>query len=189
MPGLSLANLEEIIRVHQIQQVIYCARDITSSEIIASMSGVSDKRVEFKIAPPESLYIIGSGSIESTLDGSMMDVNSVQLVGNRRNKRILDVAVALLVMLLSPLLIFIQKRPMKLLPNALLALVGKYTWVGYSSNAIEQEQLPKLKRGVLATTRSDDGAYRRKMDVLYAKDYRVANDLRIIASNFSLLGS
>ena len=189
MPGLSLANLEEIIRVHQIQQVIYCARDITSSEIIASMSGVSDKRVEFKIAPPESLYIIGSGSIESTLDGSMMDVNSVQLVGNRRNKRILDVAVALLVMLLSPLLIFIQKRPMKLLPNALLTLVGKYTWVGYSSNAIEQEQLPKLKRGVLATTRSDDGAYRRKMDVLYAKDYRVANDLRIIVSSFSLLGS
>jgi hypothetical protein len=187
--GLSLENLEEIIRVHQIQQVIYCARDIASSEIIASMSGVSDKRVEFKIAPPESLYIIGSGSIESTLDGSMMDVNSVQLVGNRRNKRILDVLISLVVLIFSPFLVFIQKRPLNLFTNVLFTLLGKYTWVGYASNAIDQEQLPKLKRGVRATTRSEDGAYRRKMDVLYAKDYRVSNDLRIITSNLSLLGS
>ncbi len=187
--SLSLQNLEEIIRVHQIQQVIYCARDIASSEIIASMSGVSDKRVEFKIAPPESLYIIGSGSIESTLDGSMMDVNSVQLIANRRNKRVFDVAVSIAVLLFSPLLVLIQKRPIHLFKNALYALLGRYTWVGYSSNAIEQEQLPKLKRGVLTTTRSEDGAYRRKMDILYAKDYRVANDLRIVTSNLSLLGS
>jgi FlaA1/EpsC-like NDP-sugar epimerase len=187
--SLSLLNLEEIIRVHQIQQVIYCARDIASSEIIASMSGVSDKRVEFKIAPPESLYIIGSGSIESTLDGSMMDVNSVQLIANRRNKRVFDVAVSIVVLLFSPLLVLIQKRPIHLFKNAIFTLLGRYTWIGYSSNAIEQEQLPKLKRGVLTTTRSEDGAYRRKMDILYAKDYRVANDLRIVTSNLSLLGS
>jgi hypothetical protein len=118
-----------------------------------------------------------------------MDVNSVQLIANRRNKRIFDVAVSMAVLMLSPFLVLIQKRPIHLFKNALYTLLGRYTWVGYSSNAIEQEQLPKLKRGVLTTTRSEDGAYRRKMDILYAKDYRVANDLRIVTSNLSLLGS
>jgi len=161
----SLINLEEIIRVHQIDQIVFCAHDMTSSEIIATMSSVSDKRVEFKIAPPESLYIIGSGSIESTGDGSMLDVNSVQLPGNRRKKRLLDFMVSVLFLLLSPLI------------------------VGYSSSIKEQTHLPRLKAGVIKTTRSNDAAHCRKMDVLYAKDFRVSNDLRLIAANFSYLGS
>ncbi|MFM9005316.1 MAG: hypothetical protein ACKOSR_07410, partial [Flavobacteriales bacterium] len=108
---LLLTNLDEIIRVHQIDQIIYCARDMASSDIIASMSSVGDKRVEFKIAPPESLYIIGSGSIEAAGDGSMMDVNSVQLLVNRRKKRVFDVAASVVLLVFSPALILPQKRP------------------------------------------------------------------------------
>jgi len=187
--ALTLQNLEEVIRVHQIDQVIYCARDMSSSDIIASMSSVGDKRVEFKIAPPESLYIIGSGSIESTGDGSMMDVNSVQLVSNRRMKRIVDAAVSLVVLLLSPIILLFQKHPLQLIPNAANVLLGKYTWVGYAAGQSEQVKLPGIKTGILATTTSTDEAHRRKMDVLYAKDYRISNDLRIIWSNLAHLGS
>jgi FlaA1/EpsC-like NDP-sugar epimerase len=184
-----LSNLEEIIRVHEIDQIIYCARDMSSSEIIASMSEVNDKRVEFKIAPPESLYIIGSGSIESAGDGSMMDVNSVQLLTNRRKKRILDILIALSALLLAPLLLFFQKQPLRLLPNIFRVLLGRVSWVGYASAELERTQLPKIKSGVLATTRSDDPIHQRKMDVLYAKDYRVTNDLRIIWTNLANMGS
>ena len=184
-----LSNLEEIIRVHQIDQIIYCAHDMTSSEIIASMSSVSDKRVEFKIAPPESLYIIGSGSIESTGDGSMLDVNSVQLRGNRRKKRLLDVLVAILCLLLAPVILFVQKRPISFFGNLFSVLRGKLTWVGYASTETEQAHVPRLKESVIKTTRSTDAAHCRKMDVLYAKDYRVANDLRLIMANISYLGS
>ncbi|MFM7727327.1 MAG: glycosyltransferase family 2 protein, partial [Flavobacteriales bacterium] len=108
---LSLTNRDEIIRVHQIDQIIYCARDMASSDIIASMSSVGDKRVEFKIAPPESLYIIGSGSIEATGEGSMMDVNSVQLLMNRRKKCVFDVAASVILLAFSPVFILLQKRP------------------------------------------------------------------------------
>jgi GT2 family glycosyltransferase len=185
----SLINLEEIIRVHQIDQIVFCAHDMTSSEIIATMSSVSDKRVEFKIAPPESLYIIGSGSIESTGDGSMLDVNSVQLPGNRRKKRLLDFMVSVLFLLLSPLIMIIQKQPFSFYANLLSVISGRRTWVGYSSSIKEQTHLPRLKAGVIKTTRSNDAAHCRKMDVLYAKDFRVSNDLRLIAANFSYLGS
>lgn len=185
----SLANLEEIIRVHQINQIIYCAHDMSSSEIIASMSSVSDKRVEFKIAPPESLYIIGSGSIESTGDGSMLDINSVQLPENRRKKRLLDVALCVLFFLLSPIIMLVQKRPLGFFSNLIYVLKGSHTWVGYASSRDEQSHLPRLKEGVIKTSWSNNSAHCRKMDVLYAKDYRISNDLRIIMANFSYLGS
>jgi hypothetical protein len=185
----SLANLEEIIRVHQIDQIIYCAQDMSSSDIIASMSSVNDKRVEFKIAPPESLYIIGSGSIESTGDGSVLDVNSVQLPGNRRRKRLLDLSLSFVFLLLSPLIVLLQKQPLKFFSNLISVFSGKRTWVGYASTVKEQAQMPRLKGGVLKTSRSNDPAHCRKMDVLYAKDYRVANDLRLIMANIAYLGS
>jgi GT2 family glycosyltransferase len=185
----ALSNLEEIIRVHQINQIIYCAQDMSSSEIIASMSSVSDKRVEFKIAPPESLYIIGSGSIESACDGSMLDVNSVQLPGNKRRKRLLDVALSVVFLCFSPLVMLSQKQPLGLFSNLLKVIAGKQSWVGYASTHEPQMQLPRLKKGVIKTSRSNDTPHRRKMDVLYAKDYRMSNDLRIIMANFSYLGS
>jgi GT2 family glycosyltransferase len=185
----SLANLEDIIRVHQIDQIIYCAHDMSSSEIIASMSNVSNKSVEFKIAPPESLYIIGSGSIESASEGSMLDVNSVQLPGNRRRKRLFDVVLSVVLLILSPLLVFFQKRPLALFSNVFSVLVGKRTWVGYASGHDRPIQLPRLRRGVIKTSHSGDSAHQTKMDVLYAKDYRVSNDARIILANFSYLGS
>ena len=185
----SLANLEEIIRVHQIDQIIYCAQDMSSSDIIASMSSVNDKRVEFKIAPPESLYIIGSGSIESTGDGSVLDVNSVQLPGNRRRKRLLDLSLSFVFLLFSPLIVLLQKQPLKFFSNLVSVFSGQRTWVGYASTVVEQAQMPRLKGGVLKTSRSNDPAHCRKMDVLYAKDYRVANDLRLIMANMAYLGS
>jgi len=185
----SLVNLEEIIRVHQIDQIIYCAQDMSSSDIIASMSSVNDKRVEFKIAPPESLYIIGSGSIESTGDGSVLDVNSVQLPGNRRRKRLLDLSLSFVFLLLSPLIVLLQKQPLKFFSNLVSVFSGQRTWVGYASTGKEQAHMPRLKGGVLKTSRSNDPAHCRKMDVLYAKDYRVANDLRLIMANMAYLGS
>ena len=185
----NLNNLEEIIRIHEIDQVIYCARDMSASQIIASMSSVEDKKVEFKIVPPESLYIIGSGSIEAAGDGALMDVNSVHLRINRRKKRLFDIALALLVIVASPLLVFFQKSPSGILGNGFRVLFGKATWVGYASKATNQGRLPKLMPGVILTTRSSDVSHQNKMDVLYAKDYRLSSDMRFFFSHIRCLGS
>jgi GT2 family glycosyltransferase len=185
----SLENLEDILRIHQIDQVIYCARDLTSADIIASMSSVGDKKVEFKIAPPESLYIIGSGSIEAAGDGSMMDVNSVQRIVNRRKKRLFDVAAAVMVLMVSPILIWVQRQPARLYPNIFRVLWGSRSWIGYSSPSENRSHLPRLTQGVLPTTYSDDPAQCRKLDVLYAKDYRISNDVRIFMAHVTYFGS
>lgn len=185
----SLSNLDEIIRVHAIDQIIYCAHDMSSSEIIASMSSVTDKRVEFKIVPPESLYIIGSGSIETAGDAFLMDVNSIHLAINRRKKRLFDIGVSMLLVVLAPLMIWFQQKPMVLLTNCFRVLSGKKTWVSYSAALHNGRSLPRIQPGVLPVVRSADANQAAKRDVLYAKDYRLSNDARILIRDFNYLGS
>jgi GT2 family glycosyltransferase len=193
----TIEQLDEIVRIHEIGQVIYCARDVSPSAIIHSMSTVEDKSIEFKIAPPESLYIIGSGSIESGNDGFMLDVNSVSLGRNKRSKRIFDVALSFMLLLFFPLCLFIVKRPWGLLVNVFKVLLGYKSWVGYvkgTENAISEQSLPKLKPGVLNPLSAHPQSMKsienvQKLNVLYAKDYRMLNDISIVLKGFKYLGS
>jgi GT2 family glycosyltransferase len=198
-PGLvgHIGQLDEIVRIHKIDQVIFCAKDISSRDIIGAMSGIADKSIEFKIAPPESLYIIGSGSIETTSDVFMMDVNSVSLLRNRRIKRTFDLALACMFLALLPILILFVSDRLGLIRNIFQVFTGRKTWVGYSPLADGQgseRALPKLKPAVLhpAVYRQEAAGNPEniiKLNVLYAKDYRVLNDLSIIWHAWRHLGS
>ena len=149
------------------------------------MSNMDQKNVEFKIAPPESLYIIGSGSIETSGDAFMMDVNSVSLIKNKRKKRLLDVISSLLFIVIIPILILVVKNPIHFLRNLMQVLLGKKSWVGYAASQQHITGLPKLKPAPLNptdarinSTLSDENI--QKLNVLYAKDYRWINDAAII---------
>src|SRR5205085_9104761 len=60
-----ISNLSAILDVYNIDEVIFCAKDLPSHQIIGFMAAKASKEVEFKIAPPESLYIIGSSSVNN----------------------------------------------------------------------------------------------------------------------------
>lgn len=193
-----VSQLDEIVRVHQIDHVIFCARDIAASDIIGAMSNVADKRIEFKIAPPESLYIIGSNSIETSGEVFMMDVNSVSLEKNKRAKRVFDIAVSLLFIPLLPLMVFIAKKPIGLVRNIVQVFIGKKSWIGFSKEmSVKNEKtlsLPKLKQGVLdplvtnkTMPRSQESII--KLNLLYAKDYKLMNDINILWKGVRQLGS
>ena len=72
-----LNQIDEAIDIHQLNEIIFCARDVSSQKIIEKMITLVTKGVEFKIAPPESLSIIGSNSIDTAGDLYIMDVNNV----------------------------------------------------------------------------------------------------------------
>jgi O-antigen biosynthesis protein len=188
-------QLDEIVRVHDVEQVIFCARDISSADIISAMSEMDTDRVEFKIAPPESLYIIGSGSIETTAEAFMLDINSVSLPINQRLKRSLDVMVSLLMIPLLPLLLVIQRNPAGLISNMVRVLFGSKSWVGlyFAQSSSGFYKLPRLKKGVLTPRDMYPGNDMQeeniqKMNIVYARDYRLMNDLFIIGRNLRNLG-
>lgn len=177
-----ITQIDEIIKVHQINEIIFCAKDISSQFIINNMLLLVSSGVDFKIAPPESLSIIGSNHIDNAGDLYIIDVNSITKSNNRRNKRLLDIMVSILAIILSPFLFFLQEKKSNYFFNVIKVLFGFYTWVGYGK--INDRSLPEIKKSVLYPSM----LFNKKLEpdkiklinLQYAKDYKIEKDLYII---------
>ena len=175
-------QINEAIDVHQINEIIFCARDISSQHIIEKMLALVTRGLEFKIAPPESLSIIGSNSIDTAGDLYVIDVNNVGRPENRRNKRLLDIGVSAFLLLFFWLFIWLQDNKTRFLANSVKVLFGIYSWVGYGKNI--RKDLPSLKPSVLSPVLllkgdvSDDRINKTLLN--YSKDYHAENDIKIL---------
>ena len=146
--------------------------------------------MDFKIAPPESMSVIGSNSINTSGDLYTIHFNSIGKASNRRRKRLFDVLTSLLLLSTFPLWFLFVRGHFNSVGNTLWVLLGFRTWVGYApSGDQEQPDLPRLKQGIL-----NPGSHYppetltperiREINVVYSKDYRLFNDLLIITRNF-----
>jgi O-antigen biosynthesis protein len=184
--------LDQVVLVHKIDEVIFCARDVSVQQIISAMSGTYRKEVDFKIAQPDSLYLIGSNSIDTAGDLYMLDINSINKPSNKRNKRTLDVVLALFLLLLSPILAWITGSPFQFVRNAASVLIGSKTWVGYAKKqSLENVKLPRIKPAVLSldvTANREKTNVLERINLIYARDYHVILDLKFIFNNFRYLG-
>lgn len=182
-------QINEIIDVHNVQEIIFCARDISSQEIIDKMVTLVTKGVEFKIAPPESLSIIGSSSIDTAGDLYVIDINNVGRPENRRKKRLLDLVVSGVLLVFWWLMVWFQQQKLNFLLNCFKVLFGVYSWVGYGKN--QRKDLPSIRPSVLTPAMDiPNGPEERinKAFLNYSKDYQVENDLKIILRHFNKLG-
>lgn len=174
-------------------EIIFCAKDLSSHEIIRQMSGITGNDMEFKIAPPESLFIIGSSSIDNPGELYVVDLNSISRTANRRNKRIFDIIVATILVITAPLLLLLQRRPSGYLPNMLAVITGKRTLVGFTEITQKTYELPETRQGILTTgeglnTAVMDEATKLRLNILYAKDYQVVKDAAIVLKGLRNLG-
>jgi GT2 family glycosyltransferase len=179
----NISQLKEIIEVFKVNEVIFCAKDLSSSQIISNMLWVDNQKIEYKIAPPESLFIIGSNSINSQGELYVVDINSIGKESSRRNKRVLDILISIILTVFLPISILSKKR-IQILLNILPVFFGSKTWVSYAGTKENYLDLPKIPKGVfsysdLLTFKMDDMEI-SKINQLYSKDYKVTNDLEII---------
>jgi hypothetical protein len=147
--------------------------------------------VDFKIASPDSLSIIGSNHIDTAGDLYMIDVNSITKPENQRKKRLLDFGVAFLALVLSPVLFFLQEKKSRYFLNVFSVLFGFYSWVGYGKGT--DKSLPSIKRSVLSpdllSAAALDADKVKLLNLRYAKDYKPEKDLAIIWKCIRKLGS
>lgn len=187
----TLNQLQEILEVYKINELIFCASEMSSQMIISHMSGLKDRPISFKIAPPESLYIIGSNSIDTFGDIFTIDINTINQPANKRNKRFFDLIAAFAIAIAFPILAFRVSKPTILLRNIFTVVFNRKTWVGYNAS-VETGNLPHLKKGVLNPAdafknKSLDHDTIANLNALYAKDYRLQNDLKILLGGLNNL--
>lgn len=185
----TIKQLDQVIDIHKIDEVIFCAKNISAAEIISTMITLERAKLDFKIAQPQTSFLIGSNSIDSQGDLYVMDINKINKAANRRNKRIVDVVLSTFALLLSPILVWFYKNKQKFIGNMFGVLFGKYSFVGYTIiNHSSNLKLPKIKKGILSASQMvDEGNLDEdsisRLNLIYAKNHTVLMDLKIVARN------
>ncbi len=189
-----LDQIKDIIIIHKIDEVIFCAKDVPAQVIIDKMSDLKDAQVDYKIAPPESLSIIGSNSINTSGDLYVVDINAITKKSNLRSKRVFDLAAGFFIVLLYPLFIFIVKKPIGLARNIALVLFARKSWVGYTPvSGSHVQHVPLIKKGVLnpmdaLKSKEITEEDKNRLNILYARDYHLTNDINVVVKGFRNLG-
>ena len=188
-----LRQLADIIRLYALDELIFCGKDLPASQIIALMLSLpAAPLVAYKILPEDSQYIIGSSSKDAPGDYYTLDI-ALNLYQPRqaRTKRLLDVLTSTGLLLLAPLLLWLQPHKSGFVRNCLAVLLGSRTWVGLRYSA-------GPARGVPAVVSPADAAVaaaplnevtRRRLELLYAKDYEPSMDLRVLWRCWYQLGN
>ncbi len=186
----NVANLEELITVYRIDEVVFCGRDLSSEQIISWMSRLQYKQIEYKIAPEDSLFLIGGSSIFSLDDLYSVPVNLLSKARNLHFKRIFDFLSSLVLFIFFPIDIWFVNNKKGFIRNLFSVLLGKKTWIGIKSMNKVDEFLPNGVLFPLDIYNDIEFSVEmsKRIEELYARDYSVGNDLRILLKSFRNLG-
>jgi GT2 family glycosyltransferase len=189
----NIQQLDEIAKIHKANEIIFCAKDTTAEQIISWMSQISESNIAFKIAQPESAFIIGSDSIDHPGELYLMNINAISEPKHIRAKRTFDLLVSFLLLLVFPLTLVINKFRLGALKNLISVFIGQKTIVGYAGEKHVNRQLPFIKKGLLSplqnkvNNRSVPFQDIEKVNLIYAKDYNWTKDFVILFNNLNRL--
>ncbi|MEZ5071859.1 MAG: glycosyltransferase [Bacteroidales bacterium] len=152
-----VGQIEEIVKVHRVEELVFCSRDLTSRTIIRIMSLWTEGSPDFKIAPPESLSIIGSNSIHTAGDLYTIPVDTVGNAANRRYKRFFDATSGLLLLATFPVWILWVRGHVRSLGHVFQVLAGTRTWVVSGGTGRHRRIAPPAQRNLSCRPAPGDG--------------------------------
>ena len=183
----TLSQLDQLVDLHPIDEVIFCAKDITSQAIISWMITLNKYPIDFKIAHPDSLFLIGSNSTHANGELYTLDLYNISTPKNKRNKRTFDILTSIILLGLSPFLCWFYTNKKQFLKNIFNCLIGRKTWVGIQSiQKVNQLTLPKISDGIFSLSdisKNSDILLIEKLNMIYARDYTIWKDWEVLYKN------
>ncbi len=186
----SIEQLPGLIQKYRIREVIFCENGLRLKEIVDLINKLpAASRNKFHASGSRS--IVGSDS--KNVSGDYVAVATKYHIAkpiNQRNKRLLDIALAVFFILGFPFHLLLQKKPAGFFKNVIRVLSGKKSWVGYASI---NNKLPKIRPGVLGSTTLPSQLNELpeeslvKSDEWYASEYSVMVDLQKIRNGYKYL--
>lgn len=180
-------RLNEMIHYYKADEVIFCGKDLSTGQIIDLMTELCRLpgrrgQVEYKIVPTDSDFVIGSESINSTEDLYTEELRTIATPLNRRNKRLFDMVSSLLLLMLSPLLIWFEHDKVHFWTDCWQVLTGRKTWVGTDGRETKkgvfgpEDMLPHRAAAISPEVR-------QRLQLRYVRHYKLATDLQILMKN------
>ena len=175
----TISQLEEVINIYGVNEVIFSSDSISTEETLELINKIGPS-VNYYTIPANSDFVIGSHSKNANglYFGEQIELNLAKREF-RLQKRVFDVMISLISLVLFPLMLLVKKGR-TILKNTISVLVGSKTWVGYTQSS---KNLPLIKPSIFKTDYVLDepnNLFAQKLDELYAKNYTVAKDLRAL---------
>ncbi len=189
----TLSNLAIFIEDVPVREIIFCQGQLSFGEIINRTTQLKED-IRIRIHACGSHSIVGSDSSRSAGTSiSTGQLYSIDRPSARRYKRLIDLVISGLLLIGFPIHLFLVRHPAKLFRNIILVVLGRKSWVGYSTSS--QGGLPKIREGVIGTNALPVRKQRQleeglvMLDQLYAREYSLNRDLNLISKGYKWLGT
>ncbi|NCX95606.1 MAG: glycosyltransferase [Chitinophagia bacterium] len=186
----TLPNLRKILFMAGIEEVIFCMRDISYATMFRQMEACG-AGYEYKI------HLIGSGSFvgsnSSHTSGDIYSIDKRYKLAEQdklRSKRMIDIIMALVLLLATPLLLIKYRNFYKIIAKSFIVLAGISTWIGYAPHT--ETALPKIKKGVLFPYNilpdySPEPEVVGQLNMAYAQHYSPLQDIKLLLNNLKYI--
>lgn len=187
-----LAEMKQVLYTTGVNEVIFCINGLTYTDVFAQMQRCGGE-YEYKIHLPGSQSFVGSNSSSTSGDLYTIDRRfNLSDFAQVRNKRLVDIAGALIFLLLFPFTFFMVKRPGSFIATCLKVLLGKLTWVGYAT-AVPVNYLPHIRPGAIEpynilTGYDPSKEVKTQINRAYAQHYSPLTDITLLLKNYKYLG-
>lgn len=171
-------HISSFVKSRQINEIIFCSKDISGQLMFYLMSFLGD-RITYKIANDDNSGILGSDSKNRVGEWYAIDISfKIDQLFHRRLKRLFDLLFSTLILLVSPVLIFINKTTFKVLRCYFALITGEMTLIGYIQNDDRLNELPGLKPSVFelipeVMIDTSNPTQRHQANLYYARHYNV----------------
>jgi len=171
----NINDLDDICRINQIDDIIFCSRDVTSTQIMHWMSKMGGK-YQFRIMQASNASIISSYSKNDPGELFTYRIH-LNLADNRflRQKRLFDITFCFVYIVLIPfLLLFQRKNILGRIGQWVTVLKGERTWIGYGkiTSGDEKHSLPSIPESVLTLS-----------EISYVVNKRIPSEEKVMAEN------
>jgi GT2 family glycosyltransferase len=93
------SQLNQLVDLMQVDELIFCSKDLSANQIINWMGKISNPKVMYKIVPQESLFVIGSHSKDTPGDFYTLEFNlALAKPYEQRKKRLFDLFISLVLL-------------------------------------------------------------------------------------------
>lgn len=177
-----ISNLAEVVKLFKINEIIFSSSSIPYREIFEWMRKLGPK-YSYKIASQDQDAIIGSSSKNETgevytyqFEMAILDAVNIRL------KRIFDLIIGLISLLLSPVIWIVTKADFIVFSNIINVLIGNKTWIGYDDQGTSDIKLPQIRNAIfnISDIVNDGIMNSNKVDRInldYARNYTVSRDV------------
>ncbi len=190
----SISNLPLLQKLYRINEIIFNSGSMDYTAIMKKMEDCAPHAF-YKIHVPGSAAIIGSNNSRHHAEEFSLDKRySMASASSKRNKRLVDILIAIALLISSPISLFFIENKAHYWSNIFSVLAGRNTWVGYQKQDAIANHLPILKAPILPPYIILEDYYldtvnKGRLAEQYAHNNSVLDDLRLVWVNFRHLGN